>query len=55
MCGAARADAVISAFQFAGWSASICFVAKEIFKGGLRRPSRTAVGISGGPMKETVA
>ncbi|KAK1772574.1 hypothetical protein QBC33DRAFT_510425 [Phialemonium atrogriseum] len=52
VCGVAQADAVISAFQFVIWGVSIFFMAKDVFKGGLRRP---AAGRAGQSMKETVA
>lgn len=52
VCSVAQADVVLSVIQFLAWSVSIFFMAKDVFKGGLRKPASTGVG--GGPMKENV-
>lgn len=46
VCAAGRAVAVLAAAEFSAWIATATLVAKDMFKGGLRKP--TAVATTGG-------
>lgn len=54
VCAAAQADTALAAFLFITWASSASLKAKDMFKGGFRKP--TAAGLAGPPaMKETMA
>jgi len=51
VCSVAQADVAISAMTFVSWVVSIFFIAKDMFKGGLRKPASTT--FAGAQMKES--
>jgi hypothetical protein len=51
VCSCGRAVAVIAALEFVAWIVTTALLAKEIFKGGFRKPS----GVTTTPMEQTAA
>ena len=58
VCAAAQADTAFSAFLFCVWGVTVTLAARDMFKGGFRRPgaaSRAGIAPNNVAMKETMA
>lgn len=56
VCAAAQADTAFSAFLFCTWGATVGLAARDMFKGGFRKPARGAgIAANNVAMKETMA
>lgn len=55
VCASARASAVTGAFEFSLWAATTALLAREIMRGGARKPGvRTGATFRGPAMQEKV-
>lgn len=56
VCAAAQADTAFSAFLFGTWGVTVGLAARDMFKGGFRKPARGAgIAANNVAMKETMA
>lgn len=52
VCASARADAVISSFEFALWGVTTFLMVKDIMRGGMRKPGVGGAAFRGPNMQE---